>query len=229
MQKAVVIVAGGIGSRMKADAPKQFITINGKPLIVYTINAFLENEALNFTEIVIVYHKDYFNLLKKILSTYFKHTNFVLIEGGKTRFHSCYNGLKAIVSNNKKLVAIHDAARPLVSKQLISAVFETAAAQQSAIPVIKLKDSVRMLSEEKNSSKIIDRSYLRLVQTPQCFNHSKLLAAYEKALKTNKINFTDDASVWEAAFGNVHLCNGDSKNIKVTTPFDLKLVKATLK
>lgn len=228
MQKAVVIVAGGVGSRMKVSVPKQFIEINGKPLIVYTLAAFVEHEALNFAEIVIVYHKDYLKQLEQILSTYFKSINFVLIEGGQSRFHSCYNGLKAIDESNEKLVAIHDAARPLVSQQLITTVFEAAATHQSVIPVVKLKDSVRMLLDETNNSKIVDRNQLRLVQTPQCFHHSKLLQAYEKASNNNNISFTDDASVWEALLGNVHLCEGDIKNIKVTTPFDLSLVEHTI-
>lgn len=228
MQKAVVIVAGGVGSRMKVSVPKQFIEINGKPLIIYTIAAFVEHETLNFDEIIIVCHKDYLKQLEKILATYFKDINFVLIEGGQNRFHSCYNGLKAIDENNEKLVAIHDAARPLVSKQLITTVFEAAATHQSAIPVVKLKDSVRMLLDEENNSKIVDRNQLRLVQTPQCFHLSKLLQAYEKALNKSNISFTDDASVWETSIGNVHLCEGDLKNIKVTTPIDLALLQQTI-
>lgn len=214
---------------MQADVPKQFIAINSQPILVYTIAAFLKNEVLDFSEIVIVYHKDYFNELKNVLSTYFKSVKFILVEGGQSRFHSCHHGLKAINESDGKLVAVHDAARPLISQKLITTVFETASKHQSAIPVVKLKDSVRMLLNEENNSKIIDRNQLRLVQTPQCFNHSKLLRAYEKALESSDVTFTDDASVWEATFGNVKLCEGDLKNIKITTPFDLTLMKHTLK
>jgi len=228
LQRAVIIVAGGIGSRMRADIPKQFILLNGRPLIYYTIAAFLEIEEFSFNEIVVVCNKSYINKLNEILSTYFKDINFKVVEGGESRFHSCYNGIKAISLEDKKLIAIHDAARPLVSKQLIKTVFEKAVIYQSAIPVVRLKDSVRMIFDDQNNSKIIDRDSLRLVQTPQCFIHYKLLQAYENALKTDTSNFTDDASVWEAEFGKVSLCEGDAKNIKVTEPFDLKIAKTLL-
>lgn len=228
MQKAVVIVAGGVGSRMKANIPKQFMTIHNQPLIVYTISAFLEMEAFNFGEIVIVCHKSYISKLEKILSTYFTNYNFILVEGGASRFQSCYNGLKAITVAENKLVAIHDAARPLLSKQLIKTVFEKAVVHQSAIPAIRLKDSVRMVDESETDSKIVDRNLLRLVQTPQCFLHSKLLKAYENAVNNAQLKFTDDASVWEAKYGNVFLCEGKAENIKVTEPFDLTLAELLL-
>lgn len=228
MQRAVVIVAGGVGSRMNADIPKQFIAVNKKPLIVYTIAAFVEIEDFNFSEFVIVCHQDYIKQLEDILSTYFKDINFILVAGGKSRFQSCFKGLKAIAARDNKLVAIHDAARPLISKQLIKSVFEAAQIHQTAIPVINFKDSVRLIVEGTNDSKIVDRSRLRLVQTPQCFNHTKLLQAYENAINSNEHNFTDDASVWEALHHQVFLCEGEANNIKVTTPFDLKLVEVLL-
>jgi len=224
LQKAVVIVAGGVGSRMNAQVPKQFIKVNSKPLIVYTIAAFLKIEDWKFSEIVIVCHKSYTHHLEDILSYHFPNINFIIVEGGASRFQSCYNGLKAIPKSNDKLVAIHDAARPLISPQLIKTIYKVAAKHQSAVPVIQLKDSVRMLLKDATTSKIVDRNKLRLVQTPQCFLYTKLLHAYNNALTKNVSQFTDDASVWEASYQNVFLCEGDAKNIKVTEPFDLDLV-----
>lgn len=210
----VIIVAGGKGLRMGIDLPKQFIPIGGKPVLMHTIRAFYEFD--NQIQIVLVLpasHTAYWEELCKEYNFDIPHTVTI---GGETRFHSVQNGL-ALVKDG--LVAVHDGARPFVSKDLISRCFNGAEQLQAVIPVLDSTDSLREMIDAERS-KIIDRSKIKLVQTPQVFRTDILKKAYEMPYTDL---FTDDASVVEAIGVDVHLVKGEVTNIKVTTPLDLKV------
>lgn len=222
MEKAVVIVAGGTGSRMQMQVPKQFISIKGKPLIIYTIEAF--QLAFKNIAFIIVCHSLYVNELKKLLKQYTNDATIQIVEGGKTRFDSSYAGLKA-VPFKKGLVAIHDAARPFIKPAVIQQCFDVCMQKGNAIPAIPVTDTIRQIENTKSTQ--IDRAVLCKIQTPQCFQLEEILAAYATAVMQNKPNtqFTDDASVLESNGKPIFLCEGQIDNFKVTTPFDLKLAE----
>lgn len=212
----VIVVAGGKGLRMGSDLPKQFIPINGVPVLMRTIKAFYDFD--NFIKIIVVlapYYRDYWAYLCKQYSFSIPH---IITEGGETRFHSVKNGLDFV---DKGLVAVHDAARPFVSKDLIKTIFDAAHKQLAVIPVTSVTDSLRLLTDD-SSSKIVDRSIYRLVQTPQVFEVGLLKKAYNIDFKAE---FTDDASVVEYMGQQIHLVEGERTNIKITTPFDLDLAQ----
>lgn len=225
MNKAAVIVAGGTGSRMQSDLPKQFIEIKGKPIIIYTIEKFLL--AFETIELVVVCHKDFIDLLANLLEKHNISKKIKITEGGISRFYSSFYGLNAIENPPNKIVAIHDAARPFVTVKLIRNLFSSAAWQKSAIPVIEVTNTIRSIKKD-NSSKHIDRTNLRKVQTPQCFVLQDIKAAYQFAINNNKVQFTDDASVFEFAGNTVFLNEGQINNYKITSPFDLQLAELLL-
>jgi len=225
MNKAAVIVAGGTGSRMQSDLPKQFIEIKGKPIIIYTIEKFLS--AFESIELVVVCHKDFIDLLADLLEKHDMSKKVKITEGGSSRFYSSFYGLNVIENPPNKIVAIHDAARPFVTVELIRNLFSSATRQKSAIPVIEIADTVRLIKKD-NTSKLIDRTNLRKVQTPQCFILKDIIAAYQFAIDNNKEHFTDDASVFEFAGNPVFLSEGQINNYKITTPFDLQLAELLL-
>jgi len=220
----VIIVAGGKGTRLKSEIPKQFIKVNKKPIIVYTIEKFVS--LSNLKNIIIVCNKDYLDFCASIVATYFDgKISFKIVEGGATRFHSVLNGLNSI-SNEKAddIVAIHDAVRPFVSQQCIQSLIEETAKNNNAIPSIKVSNTIYQLDENQNA-KALKRDALRAVQTPQCFNLKQLKKAYQAALKQNENNFTDDASVWQFANYTLNLCEGEEQNFKITFQQDLVLAK----
>lgn len=216
---SVVLVAAGSGSRMQSDIPKQYIDLGGKPVICYSIQAFLD--AFPETEIIIVVAPEFEPKLKEILNTYFPTLSAKIVYGGATRFDSCSAGVHAASQN---IVMIHDAARPFIDKQLISNLYFTALEKGSAIPAVAPVESIRIV-DENDQNKTIHRERIRLIQTPQAFNRLQLVAAYQRGF--NQL-FTDDASVWEAAGLNVCLIEGERENIKITTPQDLVWAKALL-
>lgn len=221
MQHYVIIVAGGVGSRMKSDRPKQFLDLNGLPVIVHTINAFLRyNPSI---QIIIVVHKNYRSHLEGIIQKFeLALASITITLGGETRFDSVKNGLKAITVT-EGLVGIHDAARPLVSTETIKVCFETAQEKGNAIPCVPVNESMRKISNNINQA--VNRNEYRIIQTPQCFRLSQLLPAFETAYSSA---FTDDATVLEAAGGQIHLVEGNNENIKITSPQDLVLAQALL-
>ncbi len=215
---SVIIVAGGTGSRMQRETPKQFEAVNNKPVIVYSIEKFL---AFNKNiQIVVVLNQEYRQLFSAIQKE-FKLPEITLANGGETRFHSVKNGLEKI-NEKTKIIAVHDSARPLVSLQTIKNTFSEAEKSGAAIPVIEVSESLREISTP--NSKAVDRKNYRIVQTPQCFEKEILLKAY----KQNYIPaFTDDATVVEAAGHKIYLTQGNIENIKITYPPDL-IFAATL-
>jgi 2-C-methyl-D-erythritol 4-phosphate cytidylyltransferase len=220
MKRYIIIVAGGKGARMKSATPKQFIKVNGLPLMMHTIRLFYEFD--NTAEIIVVLPGQHFKLWKELcLETIFKIPH-QLAEGGPARFHSVKSGLK-LVKDDKALVAIHDAVRPFVNREVIERVFTDAEFYGNAIPGIPVNESVRENSGAGNHP--VDRSKLVLVQTPQCFKANILLKAY---LQNYREEFTDDASVVESDGVQIHLVNGNPENIKITTQSDLRIAEALL-
>lgn len=206
-------MAGGIGTRMKSDVPKQFLLIDGEPIIVRSIKKFLEYST--DLGIIVVLPESHLRQWEAIKFQYFPDLNISATSGGITRSASVLSGLTLISGNG--LVAVHDAVRPYVSVDTIAASFDAAKEFGSGVAVVELKDSIREL--EGNLSIARDRSSYVLVQTPQTFDISKLKEAYEKI---GTAVFTDDASVFEAAGHDVRLVAGTYDNIKITTPEDLK-------
>lgn len=214
MKKNVIIVAGGKGLRMGNDLPKQFIPIGGKPVLMRTIEVFYRfDQDINIILVLPVSHQDYW---KSLCEEYEFSIEHLIANGGETRFHSVKNGL-ALVADG--LVGVQDGVRPFGSVEMIKRCFDAAREYPAVIPVIESTDSLREVVDE-DKSRIVDRSKIRLVQTPQVFDVNVLKKAYQTDFKET---FTDDASVVEAMGVNVHLVKGEVTNIKITTPLDLKI------
>lgn len=214
-----IIVAGGNGTRMNNELPKQFLLLKGLPILMHSVLKFDDGQ----TEIIIVLHQLLHKQWKKLCTQHKFTVKHQVADGGNTRSESVYNGLK-LVTDKTSLVVVHDAARPLVSKKLIANLFEVAAVKGNAVPVIEVKDSVRMVSG--NDSKAIDRSLLKTVQTPQVFKTTQLQAAFESCIQKNiQLNFSDEASLMEFCGYNIFLTEGEQSNIKITYPQDLVLAE----
>lgn len=224
MKKYVIIVAGGKGLRMGGEVPKQFLPIGGKPVLMRTVEAFYQIDAE--TGIVLVLPQEQQSYWKNLCCQYDFRIPYILADGGCTRFHSVRNGLQAIPDEDSDtLIAVHDGVRPFVSPRVIQECFEAATRWGAVVPVLDMVDSVRQLSED-GGSMAVDRSCLKLVQTPQTFRADILKNAYRQEFTER---FTDDASVVEASGVSVALVSGNRENIKITTPFDLKIAEALLK
>ena len=220
MKKYVIIVAGGKGERMNADLPKQFLPIGNKPILMHTLAAFYGYDPL--ASIILVLPGTQFPFWQKLCEEYHFTIPHLLAEGGETRFHSVKNGLSLVTEDS--LVAVHDGVRPFVNKTTMHRCFDSAELNGSGIPVIELVDSIRYIDETGNKS--VNRSNYRLVQTPQVFQSTLLKEAYQQEYTPR---FTDDASVVEALGKKVQLVEGNKKNIKITTPFDLEVAEVILK
>lgn len=218
-QRGVIIVAGGSGRRMGGSLPKQFMMLGNEPILARSINRI--HEALPAAEIVVVLPKDHIELWKNIAAR-FEVAEHKIACGGKERFHSVLNGLQAL-SEEVEYIGIHDAVRPLVSKRLIIKLMLEAEKNAAVIPVVAPPDSYRKVEGEL--SHIIDRSTLRIVQTPQVFQASVLRKAYEQEFSPA---FTDDASVVEMAGHKITLVEGERENIKITTPVDMTIAEAII-
>jgi 2-C-methyl-D-erythritol 4-phosphate cytidylyltransferase len=215
----VIIVAGGTGSRMKSENPKQFALLHGKPVIVYAIEKFLQFDSA--IEIVLALRPEYAMEFETI-SRKFKLPAITIANGGETRFHSVKNALEK-VKPGASIVAVHDAARPLVSLQTIQNAFTAAQKSGAAIPVIDINESLREV--DSLGSRAVNRKDYRVVQTPQCFKRDILLEAYRQPYAPE---FTDDATVVEAAGNKIQLTPGNPENIKITYPHDLLLASSLL-
>ncbi|MCX6230570.1 MAG: 2-C-methyl-D-erythritol 4-phosphate cytidylyltransferase [Bacteroidetes bacterium] len=219
MQKSVIIVAGGSGRRMQSDIPKQFIEISGKPIIILTIEKFYAYD--NDINIILVLPSKHIPHWNTLAVKYNLMIPFLIAKGGDTRFQSVKNGLALV---EKGIVAIHDAVRPMVAVKTIQRCFETALQLGNAIPVIPVNDSLRVVENESN--KPFDRNFVRIVQTPQCFNVNLIKNAY---LQDDDIRFTDDATVFEKYGEKINLVEGNPENIKITHPVDIAFAEALLK
>ena len=215
-----IIVAGGKGTRLKSALPKQFLELCGKPILLHTVEAFLQYRK--DLEIILVLPENDFETWHRIARGYNYVNRITLVSGGETRFQSVKNGLHKI--SGEGIVAIHDAVRPLVSVEIIAASFEMAWARGSAVAAVGLKDSIRMYDHDNSNA--MDRSKFRLVQTPQTFEVESIRKAYDQ--KEDEA-LTDDASVFEKAGHRISLFDGSYENIKITTPEDLVIAEALLR
>jgi 2-C-methyl-D-erythritol 4-phosphate cytidylyltransferase len=216
--ETALIVAGGKGTRIKSVLPKQFIELNGKPVLLHTLEAFIRYSPS--IRIVLVLPEDDFEIWRSICEKFEFNYPVTLQKGGETRFQSVKNGLQNITEG---LVAIHDGVRPLVSEDIIGASFRLAAIHKCAIAAVRLKESIRMTDQD--NTKAVDRSRFRLIQTPQTFDVSLIKSAYEQKEDNS---FTDDASVAERAGNIISLFEGSYENIKITTQEDLIVAKALI-
>jgi 2-C-methyl-D-erythritol 4-phosphate cytidylyltransferase len=218
MKRYAIIVAGGSGTRMHSSTPKQFLSLAGKPVLFYSLEGFYNFDKA--TEIIIALPADFFSEWEKLCTEYNFNIPHRLVTGGETRFHSVQNGLQMV--NEKGIVGVHDAARPLVSTETISHSYEAAEKFGAAVPFVPLNDSIRFYNGHESRS--LDRNKHVLVQTPQCFRSDVLISAYQTEFQPF---FTDDASVVESSGFTVHLTEGNAENIKITTPSDF-LIAETL-
>ena len=217
--KTAVIVAGGSGTRMGSATPKQFLLLKGKPLLWYTIRAFLD--AYNDMQIILVLPKAHIDNGKAIAAE-FPEADIKFIVGGDTRFASVKNGVMAAADD--AIIFVHDGVRCLISPELIQACYAQTIEKGSAVPAVASTDSVR-LSAADGSHHVVDRQFVQIIQTPQTFPAKVLKAAFQQAYRDV---FTDEATVVEAAGGVVHLIAGDYSNIKVTRPIDLLMAERIL-
>ena len=219
MKRSTIIVAGGTGKRMGAPVPKQFLVLKGKPVLCRTIEAF--HRADPEMRLIVVLPKEQVDSWKTLCIGHGFTIDHTVVAGGTERFHSVREGLREV--KHEGLVAVHDGVRPLVSVELITRCFAAADQLGAAIPVVPVSSSVREIVGE--SSRALDRSHLRIVQTPQCFRVPLLRKAFELPYDPA---FTDEATLVERTGTTVHLVEGEERNIKLTTPGDLRVVEGLM-
>ena len=219
MKKYVIIVAGGKGLRMGSDLPKQFLPVGGKPVLMHTLEVFRKYDAA--IQLILVLPREQQNFWKQLCREHDFDVERRVVDGGETRFHSVKNGLALVQAPG--LVGVHDGVRPFVSVEVIRRCYDLAEQHKAVIPVVDVVETLRHLTEV--GSETVSRNDYKLVQTPQVFDVELLKQAYEQEFTPF---FTDDASVVEAMGVPVHLAAGNRENIKITTPFDLKVGSALL-
>ena len=228
----VIIVAGGKGLRMGSDIPKQFLPISGKPVLMRTLERFRQYSPT--LQIILVLPKAQQDYWQELCKEYDFKVEYLLADGGETRFHSVQHGLALIPDDAEGVVGVHDGVRPFPSIEVIRNCYETARTAKAVIPVIPVVETVRHLERTENSqfsilnsqfSKTVPRNEYRLVQTPQAFDIQLLKAANRQPYNEG---FTDDASVVEAFGFDITLVEGNRENIKITTPFDLKIAEVLI-
>ncbi|WP_419801132.1 2-C-methyl-D-erythritol 4-phosphate cytidylyltransferase [Mucilaginibacter sp.] len=220
MKYFAIIVAGGSGLRMQTETPKQFLLLNGKPVIMHTILAFFASPQK--PEILVVLKEQYFGLWEVLCEQYSFNLKHRLVAGGSTRFHSVKEALDLIAEES--VVAIHDAVRPLIDPETISEAYLLALQKGNAVVAVPSKDSVR-LQKIGGFSQSLNRSEIFLVQTPQTFQSKIIKKAYEQPYNEH---FTDDASVAERDGAQINLLAGNQDNFKITFPADLRLAEIIL-
>lgn len=219
MLKYALIVAGGKGLRMGSSQPKQFLPVGGKPVLMHTLETFRRYDA--GLRIVLVLPHGQRACWQELCREYGFGVDHTVVDGGDTRFHSVKNGLNMV--EGPGLTAVHDGVRPFVSPEVIARCFAEAAVKKAVVPVTDVVDTVRRVCDE--GSVTVPRDAYKLVQTPQVFDTDLLKQAYAQPYRQD---FTDDASVVEAYGVPVSLTEGNRENIKITTPFDLKIAEALL-
>lgn len=219
MKKFVIIVAGGSGSRMGSEIPKQFLQLCKKPVLMHTIQVFFEYDPES--ELILVLPADQLKVWAELCLKHSFSLPHKIVLGGETRFHSVLNGLKLI--REEGIVFVHDGVRPLVSHQTIERCNHMAQKNGNAIPVLSINESLR--KQKGLQSVSVDRTLYLSVQTPQTFRCDQILKAYEQDFDTA---FTDDASVVEKAGFPIFMVEGNRENIKITTPTDLIVAEAFL-
>ena len=217
----IIIVAGGKGLRMGSDIPKQFLPIGGRPVLMRTLERF--REYSKDIQIILVLPEAQQAYWHQLCQEYHFDVEYTLANGGQTRFHSVQNGLAKVPDDAIGVVGVHDGVRPFPSIEVIRNCYTTAREKKAVIPVIPVVETVRHLEGEQ--SKTVPRDAYRLVQTPQTFDIQLLKAANRQPYNDG---FTDDASVVEAFGYNITLVEGNRENIKITTPYDLKIAEVLI-
>ena len=219
MKYYAIIVAGGSGQRMKSSIPKQFIELNGKPILMHTLEKFYS--AKSSIDLIVVLPKSHHNTWNTLCDKHQFTIPHQICEGGTSRFQSVKNGL--VLCSEESIIAVHDGVRPLITPDFILNIYRETESKKALIPVCPVIESIRKV--DGDVSKALDRSQYYSVQTPQCFQSELLQKAYQQEEQTT---YTDDASVVEYLGEKVHLFEGKSDNIKITSPKDLLLAEAIL-
>ena len=220
----VIIVAGGKGLRMGSDIPKQFLPIGGKPVLMRTLERFREYDK--DLQIILVLPEAQQDYWRELCKEYGFLVEYQLANGGQTRFHSVQNGLALIPDDAEGVVGVHDGVRPFPSIDVIRNCYTTAREKKAVIPVIPVVETVRhLLVHSKDKSITVPRDEYRLVQTPQTFDIQLLKAANRQPYNDG---FTDDASVVESYGHEITLVEGNRENIKITTPYDMKIAEVLI-
>lgn len=223
MKRYIIIVAGGKGTRMGGEMPKQFQLLGGRPIVMHTIeNLYALDSSL---QIILVLPQEHIELWRSLCKEYSFEVPLMLTAGGTTRFHSVQNGLALVDDIDEALVGVHDGVRPFVSQRLYDDAFREARISGAVIPMIDIQDSLRHIIGCNGASEVVPRDRYRLVQTPQVFKLSVLRKAYEQRFVEG---FTDDASVVEAVGIPVTAVEGNRENIKLTTPYDMMIAKTIM-
>ncbi|MBD78823.1 MAG: 2-C-methyl-D-erythritol 4-phosphate cytidylyltransferase [Crocinitomicaceae bacterium] len=215
-QKTVIVVAGGQGNRMQSELPKQFLLLGGKPILVRTIERFIEYD--NQIHIILVLPEEHVHIWEEIAVEYRVNHLIDVVTGGETRYQSVQNGMKLVRGNG--VVGIHDGVRPLVSLETISICYEHAFQTGNAIPGLPVEETLR--KGDKSNTEWVDRNEYWTIQTPQCFKTEIIQNAYSQHFNPK---FTDDASVVESIGQRINLVIGNRENLKITRPEDLELAE----
>ena len=221
-KRYAIIVAGGSGTRMGSVLPKQFLLLNGLPVLMHTLLAF--HNSRSKPGLILVLPVAYHEYWAQLCDTHNFDIPHQLVSGGETRFHSVKNGLDLIAADEPGLIAVQDAVRPMTDAEIIDAAYEGAALNGNGVVAVKSRDSIRQLKGGKSVALTRDEIYL--VQTPQTFQSAQIKKAYEQPYTPK---FTDDASVVEAMGESIHLVDGSYKNIKITFPEDIAIVELLMK
>ena len=227
---AAIVLSAGVGSRMKSDIPKQYMDLAGKPVIYYSLKAF---EDAGFSSIVLVCGKDDVEYCQnEIIAKHDLKNVSAVVPGGKERYHSVYEGLKAVVEAD--YVFIHDGARPMISQEVIERLKKAVIKEKAAVAGMPVKDTIKIVDDEAYVTDTPERQYVLQVQTPQCFEQSLIFDAYQSIIQDEEEGWTipkitDDAMVLEYATDHeVKMVEADYRNIKITTPEDLLIAKMFL-
>lgn len=227
---AAIVLSAGVGSRMKSDIPKQYIDLAGKPVIYYSLKAF---EDAGFSSIVLVCGKDDVEYCQEQIVKKHKLKNVTaIVPGGKERYHSVFEGLKAV--GEADYVFIHDGARPMLTQKIIARLKDAVIKEEAAVAGMPVKDTIKIVDEEAYVTDTPERQYVWQVQTPQCFSFPIIYDAYKSVIQDEEEGWTipkitDDAMVLEYATDHeVKMIEADYRNIKITTPEDLAIAQAFL-
>lgn len=227
---AAIVLSAGMGSRMKSDIPKQYMDLNGKPVIYYSLKAFEEN---GFSSIVLVCGKnDVEYCQKEIVEKYNLKFVSAVVPGGKERYHSVFEGLKAV--KGADYVFIHDGARPMIHRDMIERLKKAVIEEKAAVAGMPVKDTIKIVDEDAYVSETPERKFVWQVQTPQCFDFSIIYDAYASIIQDEEEGWTipmvtDDAMVLSYASDHeIKMVEADYRNIKITTPEDLQIAKLFL-
>lgn len=225
MSVTVVIPASGVGSRYGDETPKQYLELAGKPIIIRTLEVFEDISEVD--NIVVVVNSEWFKKTNELIKEYNITKVKEVVIGGKTRQTSVYNGIRTNTAKDSDVILIHDAVRPLVSKKLVLKLIEEVEEYGAVIAAVKLKDTIKSVTNGRNTVKTLERDTLLAAQTPQVFWNDIITNSFENALKT-KAEVSDDSSLVELSGYKIRVIDGEETNIKITTSLDLKVAELFL-